>query len=963
MFRCLAFLLVLTVNGQTSTVEPTPTISNFLPFGRDYGDTALSRDLDAITAPIMISTRFPYFNEQYDEIKLSSHGLILFGNRSYIVPHASPGRFPIPEFVCVAPFWADTAISLDPASDILYREIDSTDTNTLLQISSMVRKGFPSLAIHPMLWAFVATWNRVPGHIGGSQRNTYQAILATNGLYSFVLFTYHQLEWSSGLWGGYPQVGFNAGDQVNYFTLDKSFSPDVIEIVNMSNIGVPGQYVFHTTGNISDVECETKGGLVSTPTRGSLYGGYELRLHGICFNETTYQVEIDGQILSDCHLYAPVYIICIMPMVFGGSITIRLITTSDNRLVGFTHFSTFVPEDNAELLLNNYAELTQITEAANDDHELTMRFHSNAITNKYLFNVIIYDYAAQQDENNGTFYNPIKRRVDLGLTHLNLSQMGNLKIRYDSIIPTVDEPEDRVHSLGINFEVVTATRKVAWIVPLVKWSIRIYKAQKMIRDNYCAVWLRFQPDASFYINQIPPCPCRVQTAWNNDFMGYTADPKCDGSKPSSETCSYHQGAKGCYRKKSDTTPAGAQCCYNTQGVWITDPEKGAGTLDAYMPTFVWHSPSTYMPTLAHYLSDVMSYESCCTRSKATSATCKAYHEKRPAGKCENIWPVPLGGNGDPHFSTLHGDSFTYNGFGEYTLLKVSSINLEVQVRLEPVSDLPTVGDKATAITAFAVKNRKQPRVQFELLRSLRLFEIRIDSHVLELDPFDEELSSFFNVIYTDDVSLTIRRTHTTTFLVSYSDNNVQFQVQLRPTFDFLDLFSIVPRSLLRTQTVGLLGDLESLKFPNGTRLSTIDSNDELAYTYGESWRTTRNTSLFYYLPTDSHEKHQDSTYRPLFHEELFQRYQNTSRFQLAQNTCGGAQTIAQRQCVYDVLITNDSSMSVMHQYFHNNLVEWEKFAELVEMDSQKSGSATLKNKFDRQIWYWYCGFILAVIMH
>ncbi|CAF3828571.1 unnamed protein product [Rotaria sp. Silwood1] len=393
-----------------------------------------------------------------------------------------------------------------------------------------------------------------------------------------------------------------------------------------------------------------------------------------------------------------------MPMVFGGTIQIRLFANNDNHPIAGTDFVTFVPEDNAELLLSNYAELTQLTEANNDNDEFTMRFRSNAITNKYLFHISVYDYAAQQDENNGTLYNPLKRHVELGLTNVNLSYIGNITIRYDSIIPTIGEPEDRVHSLGITFDVVSAAQSARFTVPLIKWGFRIYKAQKFIRDNYCSVWLRFQPDASFYINQIPPCPCRVQTTWNNDFMGYTADPKCDGSKPASETCSYHKGAKGCYRKKSDTTPAGAQCCYDTQGVWITDPKKGAGTLDAYMPTFVWHSPSTYLPTLAHYFSDVMSYESCCTRSKATEATCKAYHEKRPAGKCENIWPVPLGGNGDPHFSTLHGGSYTFNGHGEYTLLKVSAINLEVQVRLEPIGNLPNTEDKATSITAFAIQN-------------------------------------------------------------------------------------------------------------------------------------------------------------------------------------------------------------------------------------------------------------------
>jgi hypothetical protein len=35
--------------------------------------------------------------------------------------------------------------------------------------------------------------------------------------------------------------------------------------------------------------------------------------------------------------------------------------------------------------------------------------------------------------------------------------------------------------------------------------------------------------------------------------------------------------------------------------------------------------------------------------------------------------------GDPHFVTLDGLEFTFNGFGEFVFLKVSQINFQVQV--------------------------------------------------------------------------------------------------------------------------------------------------------------------------------------------------------------------------------------------------------------------------------------------
>jgi hypothetical protein len=159
------FFLLNEVYGQVS-------IKNFVPFGITYGDRTMPRPLDSATPPISINTRFPFFNKWYDVIRVYSHGLILFGDVTYVLPHQPPGPFPLRNFVCAAPYWADTDISQDPSSDIFYREIN--DDGTLIQISSMVRDGFPQLSTHQMLWAFVATWYRVPGHMVNPGRNTFQ---------------------------------------------------------------------------------------------------------------------------------------------------------------------------------------------------------------------------------------------------------------------------------------------------------------------------------------------------------------------------------------------------------------------------------------------------------------------------------------------------------------------------------------------------------------------------------------------------------------------------------------------------------------------------------------------------------------------------------------------------------------------------------------------------------------------
>lgn len=69
------------------------------------------------------------------------------------------------------------------------------------------------------------------------------------------------------------------------------------------------------------------------------------------------------------------------------------------------------------------------------------------------------------------------------------------------------------------------------------------------------------------------------------------------------------------------------------------------------------------------------------------------------------------GFGDPHMVTLDGTPFTFNGYGEYFILKVSGVDFTLQGRMEPL-----VGDdgslsRATVYTAFAAKEHGSDTVQ------------------------------------------------------------------------------------------------------------------------------------------------------------------------------------------------------------------------------------------------------------
>ena len=69
--------------------------------------------------------------------------------------------------------------------------------------------------------------------------NTFQAVIASDGSRTYVLFIYDDIQWPSI--GTLTIIGFNAGDGVRSYTLPVQ---DVLNLENESNVGRPGTFIF-----------------------------------------------------------------------------------------------------------------------------------------------------------------------------------------------------------------------------------------------------------------------------------------------------------------------------------------------------------------------------------------------------------------------------------------------------------------------------------------------------------------------------------------------------------------------------------------------------------------------------------------------------------------------------------------------------------------------------------------------
>ena len=84
--------------------------------------------------------------------------------------------------------------------------------------------------------------------------NTFQCVLATNELESFVFFLYNDggIQWTTGdesdgingLGGDEAIAGISNGDGDNFIMIPESGSPCILNIGTASNVGIPGVWMF-----------------------------------------------------------------------------------------------------------------------------------------------------------------------------------------------------------------------------------------------------------------------------------------------------------------------------------------------------------------------------------------------------------------------------------------------------------------------------------------------------------------------------------------------------------------------------------------------------------------------------------------------------------------------------------------------------------------------------------------------
>uniref|UniRef100_A0AC34Q1U3 NIDO domain-containing protein n=1 Tax=Panagrolaimus sp. JU765 TaxID=591449 RepID=A0AC34Q1U3_9BILA len=242
-------------------------IPNFFPFGIQNGDQILAAGDDTSSNVQQLNVNFPFFGVNNTKLYLNINGAISFMNP---IPTYTPICAPVTRnYGMIQPFWADIMTTYDNSNytAIYYRQ--TTDAKVLTQFQQQIDKVFPKTSI---TWVFIATWYNVtyyPDADDQTKRNTFQCALGTNGVESFAIFYYNDIQWTTGSasegtdgLGGIPaQIGFDSGDGQNRNMLNVSCTDEVINVADMSNVGLSGVFIFQ----IDSISIQTGSTITALP--------------------------------------------------------------------------------------------------------------------------------------------------------------------------------------------------------------------------------------------------------------------------------------------------------------------------------------------------------------------------------------------------------------------------------------------------------------------------------------------------------------------------------------------------------------------------------------------------------------------------------------------------------------------------------------------------------------------------
>ncbi|XP_031569004.1 uncharacterized protein LOC116303578, partial [Actinia tenebrosa] len=323
------------------------------------------------------------------------------------------------------------------------------------------------------------------------------------------------------------------------------------------------------------------------------------------------------------------------------------------------------------------------------------------------------------------------------------------------------------------------------------WFFRLEDINRVDFKQQCIDWYKREPDHRKYTEHLEPCPCTYRQAWWDER--FEMDPQ-----ERHRICAYtvFKSVHGW----------GQECCYErSTGALIKGYPDGGTARKQYLRVKKTIKENEYI--------------TCCIYSNM----CHLYYKRRPTNNCfgykETEWSWLWG---DPHFVTLDGLNYTFNGLGEYIMADISNGLFQLQARTKLVEG----GGKATVFVSAVARQTGTSAVQVNL-KSDEGLEVLVNGTVIDH-------STLTNTTTRYNGSVALSRPDNTSITVLFPCG---ISVKMTDVKDSLAILLAAPERF-KNKTRGLLGvwnddPEDDLTTPTGRVLPTNATGRMLHYEFGQ----------------------------------------------------------------------------------------------------------------------------------
>lgn len=840
---------------------------------------------------VNVSVPIIYQGRSFDGFFISVNGYVAFvTDPKYVEYHPANWSMqnapPSSDIPFIAPYYY-RGCSLDIMNDytghIFYQELlptDSQQPHALSVLGDYISTQFIDNVGFDPKWGMVITWENVTSSrlvesqkcqdtdSNPCQTNTFQLALLTDGVQSsYAIINYGILNIPPE---HLDQAGFNGGDKTGWTDV-YPISRSVSELNQHQSSNTVGRYLFRISdrsvlrGGCSIDLLNTQ--LTIQPKHAGMFGGKMIDISGPCFtNSNKILCRFGDQsfahqesLVTKAIFVNQLHVRCIVPRLLIRD-SVKLSLSLDNGLSYpyYTYLTIVFPGRMSSLdHVTTVADPTNFAWYDYKSTSMTLKWNQTLLSNTTTDQVDIILIGYRESDGIASY----KNLTTLG-TNIHASQGVNSYTIDARQYQCIDE-DCLNYEVGLvavilqdHFTPQTYKFLSSQAIPLA-WYVQNAMSTRHGTNwpsTMCVDWYNRDRQNTVWLNSLLNCPCSLAQAMS-DFGRWQPDVSCNilaSSKP--ENCFYHNTAIHCVRSVQAVNGACNQCCYSKSGslIFTEDTFQGSTPDKSHDWGALPYGKPGYVPSLSHWLDDVVTFYYCCLWTKHQS--CDYYMDLRPTKDCTGYTPpMPAQVFGEGHIRTFASDTYRILGKGDYVLLKTDDTIIQGRFENNP---LPTK-DGGVVTSVFALTGVSAQITGISSKVELRLFAPRYSTIDVKVDGqyvlFNDE-----SLAWQDFKGLSILNSDRddngmSNFTVMLA-NGVGFQV--KEDHGVLQLDLMVPANTFH-HVSGLFGDLNGITSTSNGTVVNVSASATTAHmlfnVYEFSWGVINlKDSLFQdHLPIDS----------------------------------------------------------------------------------------------------------------